>query len=161
MLYTKLIVALSKSFSFFFCGMILCCAVMIISCTTKTESAQHTVSSTKFDQYYLQGEQLFQKNCSNCHQKTGTGLGLVYPPVNKSDFIDNHFEEVICLMKNGKNGELIVNGKNFNKAMPAIPSLTNLEVAEIATYLYNTWERKKGLIDVKAIDSLLTKCNSN
>jgi hypothetical protein len=45
--------------------------------------------------------------------------------------------------------------------MPAIPSLTNLEVAEIATYLYNTWERKKGLVDVKAIDSLLTKCNSN
>ena len=159
MLYTKLIAVHSKSFSFFFIGMILSCTVIITCCTTKSESAQHAVSSTKFDQYYLQGEQLFQKNCSNCHQKTGTGLGLVYPPLNKSDFIDNHFEEVICLMKNGKKGELIVNGKSFNKEMPAIPSLTNIEVAEIATYVYNTWERKKGLIDVKAIDSLLTKCN--
>ena len=154
-MFSSLIISLSKTsyFSFY----LVCIAfVFFTACSTKSDTVKST--STKYDQYYLQGEKLFEKNCSNCHQKAGTGLGLLYPPLNKSDFMDNHLEEVICLMKNGKKGELIVNGKSFNKAMPAIPSLTNLEVAEIATYIFNTWEHKKGLIEVKTVDSVLAKC---
>ena len=122
----------------------------LFSCSSKPESNVDS-SSTKFQQYYLQGQQLYVKNCSNCHQKNGSGLGLVYPPLNKSDFIDNHFEKVICLMTTGIKGPVIVNGKSFNKPMPGIPSLTDLEIAEIATYIYNTWERNRGLIDVSQI----------
>jgi mono/diheme cytochrome c family protein len=129
-------------------------------CCTPKSDPEHKGSSTKFNQYYLQGEQLYQKNCSNCHQSTGTGLGLLYPPLNKSDYMDSNVNDVICLIKNGKEGELIVNGKNFNKKMPPMPSLTNLEVAEIATYIYNTWEHNSGdLIDVKQVDSILSKCS--
>ena len=131
---------------------------LLSACSAKSDA--NAISSTKFQQYYLQGEQLYEKNCSNCHQKTGTGLGLLYPPLSKSDFMVNHLEEVICLMKYGKKGELIVNGKAFNKAMPAIPTLSNLEIAEIATYIYNTWEHKHGLIDVKEVDTILSKCSS-
>jgi cytochrome c551 len=130
---------------------------VVFSCETKSTSNNDT---TKFKQYYLQGEQLYQKNCSNCHQKDGTGLGLIYPPLNKSDFMKNNLEAVICLMKHGKTGELLVNGKSFNKKMPGITALTNLEIAEIATYIYNTWEHQYGIVEVKRVDSVLTKCAS-
>lgn len=133
-------------------------AWMLAGCTSN--SVQNNESSTKFKQYYLQGKKLYEKNCSNCHQKAGTGLGLIFPPLNKSDFMDAHFDEVLCIIKYGKKGELIVNGRSFNKTMPAIPSLTNLEVAEIATYIYNTWEHNQGIVDVKTIDTILTKCHS-
>ncbi|HEY5823442.1 MAG TPA: cytochrome c [Cyclobacteriaceae bacterium] len=113
----------------------------------------------KFNQYYVQGEQLYVKNCSNCHQKNGKGLGLVYPPVDQSDYLDKNFEAVLCLMKYGTKGELIVNGKTFNQPMPGIPTLTDLEIAEIATYLYNNWERKRGLVDVKETSAVIAKCN--
>jgi cytochrome c551 len=135
---------------------VLCMA--FYSCSTKPESGDKNSSSTKFDQYYLQGEQLYIKHCSNCHQKNGTGLGLLYPPLNKSDFMDANFEKVICLMKHGISGELYVNGKNFNKKMPGIPSLTDLEVAEIATYIYNTWEHKRGIVDVTSIQDKAIVC---
>jgi cytochrome c551 len=123
-------------------------SLLILSCTT----------DPKFQQYYVQGEQLYIKHCSNCHQKNGKGLGLVYPPVDQSDYMDKYFEDVICLMKYGKNGELVVNGKKFNQSMPGIPMLTDLEVAEIATYLYNTWERERGLVDVKEVVPIVAKC---
>ena len=113
----------------------------------------------KFNQYYVQGEQLYVKNCSNCHQKNGKGLGLVYPPVDQSDYIDKNFESVLCLMKNGVRGELIVNGKAFNQPMPGIPTLTDLEIAEIATYLYNNWDRERGLVDVKEASTVVANCN--
>lgn len=109
----------------------------------------------------MQGEQLYIKNCSNCHQKTGTGLGLVYPPLKNSDYMDHNFEEVICLIKNGKKGDLMVNGKNFNQNMPGIPSLTDLEVAEIATYIYNSWENERGIIEVQDVSKLLSLCDGD
>jgi cytochrome c551 len=129
------------------------------ACSTKPESKLST-SSTKFQQYSIKGETLYVKNCSNCHQKNGAGLGLLYPPLNKSDFMDNHFEEVICLMKNGKEGELIVNGKSYNKPMKGISTLTDLEIAEIATYIFNNWEHQRGIVEVQEASRILSQCDS-
>jgi cytochrome c551 len=121
------------------------------------QSAQKE-DSTKFTNYFRQGELLYSKHCSNCHQENGTGLGRVYPPLNQSDYMENNFEQVLCLMKYGIEGELIVNGKNYNLAMPGIPSLTDLEIAEIATYIYNAWGNKRGLVDIKDVNLILATC---
>lgn len=101
---------------------------------------------------------MYEKHCSNCHHKDGTGLGRVYPPLNTSDFMDNHYEEVICLIRFGKSGELFVNGKQFNQPMKGIPALSDLEIAEIATYIYNTWDHERGLLEVKEISKILDEC---
>lgn len=130
---------------------------LFLSCNPKQDSKTDT-RSIKFQQYYVQGEQLFVEHCSNCHQKNGKGLGLLYPPVDQSDFMDKNFEQVICLIRNGIKGELIVNGKSFNKEMPPIPGLTDLEIAEITTYLYNTWGRDRGIVEVKDASKILNSC---
>jgi cytochrome c551 len=130
--------------SFMLCAL----CFMLLQCT-----------DSKFTQYYNQGEQLYSQHCSNCHQKDGQGLGRLYPPLNKSDYMENNFNDVLCLIRNGKNGELIVNGVTFNQPMPGIPSLTDLEIAEIATYIYNTWDKKKGIIEVKKVSTILESCS--
>lgn len=121
------------------------------SCTTK---------DAKFQQYYAQGQVLYEKNCSNCHQKNGKGLGLVYPPLASSDFLEKNFNISLCLMKYGKQGEIIVNGKNFNKPMPGVPSLTELEIAEIATYINNSWGIQNGIVEISQVTSALNKCEA-
>jgi cytochrome c551 len=135
-----------------FSVLLLAFCFLLLHCSNKKDS------SPKFTQYYNQGETLYQKNCSNCHQKSGSGLGLVYPPLDSSDYMEKNFKDVICLIRNGKKGELIVNGKKFNQPMPAIPTLTDLEIAEIATYIYNTWSHQKGLVEVKEVSELLKAC---
>lgn len=130
---------------------------LVISACSSTPNQVDT-SSPKFKQYYIQGEELYIKHCSNCHQKNGTGLGLVYPPLNKSDYMDKNLEKVLCLMKYGISDTLIVNGKMFNQPMPGVLKLTNLEIAEIATYIYNTWDNNRGLIDVKEATRALDSC---
>jgi cytochrome c551 len=128
------------------------CSLWLVACGLSNNR------DTKFQQYYAQGEQLYIKNCGNCHQKKGGGLGLVYPPLNKSDYMGEHFEEVLCAMKYGKEGEIIVNNKKFNKPMKGIPSLTELEIAEIATYIYNTWEYSKGIVEIAQVTEALKNC---
>jgi mono/diheme cytochrome c family protein len=131
--------------------------LLCIACGKQT--GPDNQNSAKFQQYYNQGEQLYIQNCSNCHQKNGTGLGLVYPPLNKSDFMDQHLDEVICLMRNGRKGELLVNGKMYNQTMPPT-TLSDLEIAEIATYIYNSWGRQQGIMEVSRVAIQLQQCDS-
>ena len=72
--------------------------------------------------------------------------------------MQGNFNEVLCLIRFGKSGQLIVNGNEYNQSMPGVPSLSDLEVAEIATYIYNTWEHRRGLIEVKAASEILKGC---
>jgi cytochrome c551 len=133
-------------------------AVFLFSCTSRTKDS--SAYSPKFQQYYVQGEILYKKYCANCHQLTGKGLGRLYPPVDQSDFMDRNFEEVICIIKYGKQGSLLVNGVDYNMTMKDNPGLTELEVAEIATYIYNTWSNQKGLVDVRDVSPILSTCNN-
>ncbi len=129
--------------------------IFFIACTSKSGGD----SSPKFKQYYVQGEQLYLRHCSNCHQENGKGLGLLYPPLDTSDYMQNNFEDVVCLIRNGKEGVLVVNGKSFNGKMPE-SSLSDLEIAEITTYIYNTWSHQRGLVDVKSVSEILSSCDS-
>jgi cytochrome c551 len=132
--------------------------VVIVMIAAACSNKKGEDSSVKFEQYYVQGQDLYLKHCANCHQSDGAGLGLVFPPLNKSDFMDNNLEQVLCLMKNGLQGEVIVNGNSYNQAMPGVPSLTDLEVAEIATYIYNSWEHKRGIVSVQEATAALAEC---
>jgi cytochrome c551 len=133
---------------------------IVLSCGGDGDKTKANRIDPKFQQYYNQGELLYKKNCANCHQKNGRGLGRLYPPLDSSDYMSKNFEGVICLIRYGKKGELIVNGVSFNQPMPGIPSLTDLEIAEIATFIYNSWGHKQGLIDVNRITDLMKKCDS-
>lgn len=141
---------------FVFAGLL---ALTLFSCSSNSGSSDR--SSVKFKQYYVKGEELYLNHCSNCHQANGTGLGLVYPPLHTSDYMEKNVERVLCLMKHGSRGEITVNGKNFSQPMPGIPTLTNLEIAEIATYIYNTWDHNHGLIDVTAVSRAMDSCSLN
>ena len=69
-----------------------------------------------------------------------------------------NFNDVICLMKNGKRGSLIVNGIEFNQPMPGVSTLTDLEIAQIATYVYNTWSHEQGIVEVSGVTKILKNC---
>lgn len=133
---------------------------LLVSCLSLLLPGCQKTSSPKFNQYYVQGEKLYIKHCSNCHQVDGTGLGRLYPPLNTSDYMQNNFRDIICLIRHGKTGELIVNGRQFNQPMPGAPSLSDLEIAEIATYIYNTWSHERGIVEVKDVSAILAECES-
>jgi len=130
-------------------------SVVVISCG---ETQRENDEQNKLRQYIVQGEKLYLQHCANCHQKDGSGLAALFPPLNQSDFLDKNKMNVPCIIRNGLDGEIVVNGKIFNQPMKAIPLLTDLEVAEITTYILNNWGRNDGIIDVKATARMLQRC---
>ncbi|GAB2618136.1 hypothetical protein GCM10027035_12910 [Emticicia sediminis] len=108
----------------------------------------------KLEQYYIGGKELYEQNCANCHQKDGKGLQSLYPPIAGSDYLKDK-EKVIYIIKNGLAGEILVNGKKYNQPMPANNQLTNLDIAEVVTYIYNEWNGETKITDVKEVEKVL------
>ncbi len=138
--------------------LLLFAVTVLFACTGKKSGEQGMKQNVKFEQYMVEGQLLYQQHCTNCHQATGQGLRRLYPPLANSDFMLNNMEAVICLIKNGISGKIIVNGVEYNQAMPGVSRLTNLEIAEIATYIYNSWGNTAGQITTEKVEAVLKTC---
>ena len=115
--------------------------------------------SVKLNQYMVEGMQLYRQHCANCHQVDGTGLAALIPPLKQSDYLQKMDKsELACQIRYGLNKEILVNGVSFNQQMPGIPQLQPLQIAEIVTYVKNTWSDDGGLYSVKQAEQDLEKC---
>ena len=85
------------------------------------------------------GQQLFAGTCSVCHQGNGAGLTGVFPPLAKSDFFKGEIQRTISVVLNGLSGKVTVNGTEYNSVMPPMNQLNDDEVANILTYVLNSW----------------------
>ena len=124
----------------------------VVSCQSEAE--------IKRERYITEGILVYKSNCANCHQTKGEGLAALYPPIANSDYLVNK-NKVICLIRYGQQGKIMVNGKQYNRPMPAHPQLSDLEVAEVVTYIYNQWGNEKKVTDVKAVAPVLEQCRTD
>lgn len=152
-----MILAVNKIFLLGFC-------VLLFSCG----GGAHENSATKnlgtrdkmyYEQYMVQGRGLYQKHCANCHKKDGSGLGRLIPPLAEADYMLNDIPRTACIIKYGMKGEIIVNGIDYNQAMPANEQLTDIEIAQITTYIANSWNNEAGYFSVKDVGVFLDSCN--
>lgn len=140
-------------------GLLFTVVIFLGACSgqAKKDEGSHR-DNVKLEQYMVEGQQLYMQHCSNCHQASGEGLAQLFPPLKGSDYLTGNFEKSLCSMKHGLDGEIAVNGVTYNQRMPGVPNLTPLEVAEISTYIYNSWGNERGLIDVKKAEEVLKNC---
>jgi cytochrome c551 len=122
---------------------------------TSNENTLATIKDTKVLQYAIEGKVLYENYCANCHQKDGTGLGKLIPPLNPSDYMLADIGRTARIIKHGQKGEIEVNGVKYDQVMPSNPRLTNMEIAQIMTYIYNIWGNKEGVIDANRVGDYL------
>ena len=92
------------------------------------------------------GQALFAGTCSVCHQGNGAGLPGVFPPLAKSDYLTADPKRAISVLLHGLTGKVMVNGKEYNSVMPPMNQLNDDEIANILTYVLNSWDNPGGRI---------------
>src|SRR5215472_17543705 len=103
------------------------------------------------------GELLFKGTCSVCHQPTGQGIPNAFPPLAKSDFLMADKHRSIEIVLKGLNGAVTVNGKQFNSVMPPMSQLRDDEVANILTFVRNSWGNQGEPVTAKEVTDIRVK----
>ena len=99
------------------------------------------------------GKNIYTKTCFACHQANGEGIAKVFPPIAKSDYLNADVKRAISIVLNGKTGEIIVNGEKYNSIMTK-QTLTSDEVADVLTYVYNSWRNNNTNVTTKMVDEV-------
>ena len=60
-------------------------------------------------------------------------------------------DRAVGVVVRGLQGEVTVNGQKFNSVMPAMTQLTDQQVADVLTYVLNTWGNKGGSVAVERV----------
>lgn len=103
------------------------------------------------EQQIKAGAELYRGTCSVCHQDEGQGLPEVFPPLAGSDYLMANKGRSIEIVLNGLHGPVTVNGKTFHSVMPPMSQLNDDEVANILTFVRNSWGNKGEAVTLEEV----------
>ncbi len=111
--------------------------------------------------YTSQGQnptaELYQAKCANCHMEQGEGLKQLIPPLAGADYLVRT-ADLVCIIRNGASGEMVVNGQTYNQPMPANPELTETDIANLINYIRNQWGNEYPYISTEEVQKHLQNC---
>tara|TARA_B100000579_G_scaffold319251_1_gene268823 strand:- start:616 stop:1014 length:399 start_codon:yes stop_codon:yes gene_type:complete len=85
----------------------------------------------------LDGQEIYNDFCVQCHLEDGKGIKGIYPPLAKSDFLKD-INQTIYSIKYGLKGPITVNGENYNSIMVS-QGLDDEEISDVVNYILNSW----------------------
>lgn len=109
-------------------------------------------------QYAVNGQKLYRTHCENCHGAQGEGLGTLYPPLTDSSYLRTNREKLACIVRNGLNEPVQVNGKTFEGSMPGLPQLSAIEIAYILTYVTTNFGQQTSTYSQEDVRKSLANC---
>ncbi len=123
-----------------------------------TISSCQSEAELNYARYYTGGKKLYEANCQNCHNTDGSGLAALYPPLTDSVFLKQNKTQLACFIKNGMQGEIRVAGKTYDGQMPGQPQLSDIEIAQIITYITNSFGNQQGIRLATEVSADLQNC---
>jgi mono/diheme cytochrome c family protein len=124
-----------------------------------TLSACQTSEELKKEQYFVEGMELYKTNCANCHQEDGKGMANLYPPISGSLVLTDK-EKIACIIRNGMKDTIMVHGNPFSRPMPGNAKLTDIEIAEIVTFVTNKWGSDSTYTSIDFVKQALLTCTT-
>ena len=121
--------------------------IAAVSGTTADATTPTTVATNEVsDELLTAGANVYQSNCSACHQPGGAGLSGSFPPLRNNPDVSDPEDAAFVrdVIKNGKSGPLTVLGVNYNGKMPAFSTLSDSEADAVIAYIQSGFKSPGG-----------------
>jgi mono/diheme cytochrome c family protein len=139
-------------FSFF----MLC---LFLSPAFLTAQAAHcAVRKSPFRISMESGSKIYSGRCASCHQSDGLGSSNTNFPLNGVDISGDKIKLIAVVIK-GKSTQKEVNGKVDQKIMPPNPDIRNQDIADVLTYIRNSFGNKASSVKESEVKSARGKLN--
>jgi nitrite reductase (NO-forming) / hydroxylamine reductase len=116
--------------------------------TAAVQAAGGASAGQAKDERIAAGQQVYQNVCQACHGVEGRGLPGAFPPVAGADWIAENRDRLVEIIVNGLSGPIVVNGQQYNAVMPPMGYLSNEDIANVLTFVLNTWDNPGGEVTV-------------
>lgn len=103
------------------------------------------------------GKLVYNKYCLTCHQADGGGVPRMNPPLIKTEYVAEDKERLIGIVLKGFNQPIEINGEEYSNVMASHAFLTDLEVADVLTYVRNSFGNKYAAITPAEVKSVRSK----
>lgn len=107
-----------------------------------SEDWDHQVGEEEF----AAGRKLYVQHCQICHGPEGQGSADMYPPLSETEWVTGDKARLIRTLLLGLSEPIEVNGEMYNQEMPAFQQLTDQEVADVLTYIRNSFGNSSGAV---------------
>jgi mono/diheme cytochrome c family protein len=139
----------------FVCFLIPC----LLKAQTKKPATKSTTStsSTSLKSSLARGETIYKKICLTCHQVDGSGVPNLNPPLIQTKWVLGSKTILVKQVVKGSNGTVEIDGDTFRNTMPPQPKLTDQEIADVLTYVRNSFGNKASQVSPAEVKSIRAK----
>ena len=103
------------------------------------------------------GKTIYENTCLACHQINGSGVPGMNPPLKNTKWVLGDKKTLINIVLNGLNEEIEVNGEVYANVMPAFNSLSDEEIADVLTYVRNSFGNKASAVKADEVKKVRAK----
>jgi mono/diheme cytochrome c family protein len=98
-----------------------------------------------------EGKRHYMMVCVACHQPTGMGLPMVFPPLT-TEYVTGSAERFASMIHKGNAGPMTVDGKLYNNIMPGQEAvLTDEKIAAIMTFVRASFGNNAPPVSVETV----------
>ncbi len=99
----------------------------------------------------LRGKKTYENNCLSCHQADASGVPGLNPPLSKTKWVNGDKKILVNILLKGMDQEIEVNGEVFSNVMPSHAHLSDQEIADVLTYVRNSFGNKASAVKVAEV----------
>ncbi|MBP6410470.1 MAG: cytochrome c [Pseudarcicella sp.] len=92
------------------------------------------------------GAKLYTQHCENCHQKDGSGVQNMNPPLVKTSYVQGDSKQLITILLKGLSTGVVIDGEEYNNPMPSFSYLKDDEIAAILNFIRHSWGNTGAII---------------
>ena len=100
------------------------------------------------------GQKLYTQYCLTCHQADGGGVPDMNPPLIRTSYLKGDKQRLIKVVLNGFMQPVDIDGESYSNVMPPHNFLKDQEIADILTFVRNSFTNKGTAITVAQVKAV-------
>lgn len=116
------------------------------------------ISSKTDAQNLVNGKKIYETRCLVCHQADGGGVPNMNAPLDgASNVVGNDIARMVKIIKKGYNERVALDGSYYSNAMTPNPDLTDAAIADVLSYIRNSWSNKASMVTIAQVKKQVVK----
>lgn len=104
------------------------------------------------------GKTVYMKRCLACHQSDGGGVPHLNAPLDGATAVKgNDKAKLIRYVLKGFNERVELDGETYSNNMAPLPDLSDQEIADVLTFVRNSWSNKASAVSPTEVKSVRAK----